>query len=102
MKNMLAYQVNRLYTEIRFYSSIGEAMKIIKSPAAAVNQWQKLSQLINSMTSISGWTEELQSGKYKGMKKVHRNAIDVIPLAKTLTDYLHPADKLTYFTASGR
>jgi hypothetical protein len=96
--NMLAYQVNRLYTELRFYSSIREALKIVKSPAAAINQWQKMANLIDTATSIKGWTEELESGKYKGMTRVARQAIEVAPLAKTVSDYLHPADKLMYFT----
>ena len=98
--NMLAYQSNRLLTELRFYSSIREMLKIAKSPAAAINQWEKMGTLLDTMTSIRGWTDRLQSGKYEGMTKVNRAFMEVAPLAKTFSDYMHPADKLMYFTGT--
>lgn len=100
IKNMMAYQANRLYTELRFYSSMRELLKIIKSPAAAISTWQKVSNLLSTMSSIRGWTEEIQSGKYKGMMRVERQAIEVIPLAKTITDWVYPSDKMMYFSTT--
>ena len=98
--NMLAYQVNRMITELRFYSSSREGLKIVKSPAAAINQWQKIGHMLDTMATPKAWTTELQSGKYEGMTKVNRSLMEVAPLAKTLSDIMHPADKLMYFTGN--
>jgi len=98
--NMSAYQANRLITELKAFRSLREFMKIAKSPAAAVNQWQKVADFVNTASHLKNWKEEISRGKYKGMTRVHRQAMEVIPLAGTLSDYMHPADKMMYFLGS--
>ncbi len=91
--SMLAYQANRLYTELRFYSSPSEALKILKSPAAAINQWQKISDFM----VFWNWNEEITVGKYKGYTQFEKNLIEIAPLSATIKKFVEPEEQLKYF-----
>jgi hypothetical protein len=90
---MAAYQANRLYTELRFYTSPTEGLRILKSPAAGVNTLQDMIQFLEFWT----WNEEITRGRYSGMTKLHRNALKIIPTYKTIHKALSPEEELTFF-----
>lgn len=91
---MSAYQANRLYTELRFYSSISEGLKILKSPAAGVNQIQGIVDFL----WVPEWFDEIESGKNAGMTKFERNALKVIPLSNTIRKIGDPEEQLMFYT----
>jgi hypothetical protein len=90
---MSAYQANRMYTELRFYSSAKEAFTILKSPAAGINAAQNLVDFI----WVPEWFDEVESGKYRGMYKVERNAVKVVPLYNTIRKIGDPEEELIYY-----
>ena len=96
--NMLAYQANRMITEMAFYIDPRQTLTILQSPAAGIDQ---VNRLINFIAiSLPPWSKTfdvIERGKYEGMTRWHRASIGVIPLYDTMTDAVHPADKLVYF-----
>lgn len=91
--NMMAYQANRLYTESTFYWNPGEALKLLQSPSAAVNQ---LDKVINWF-EVWNWPETIERGKWKGHTKFFRNTVKIIPVAGTVVDVFTPEEKLKFF-----
>jgi hypothetical protein len=92
--NMMAYQANRLYSELRFYSEPNEFFKIMGSPAAGIDQAQKITNFIK----FWNWTEEIESGRYKGYTKFEKGLIDVVPFASTANKFLSPDEQVKYFS----
>jgi hypothetical protein len=92
--NMAAYQANRLYSELRFFSSPEEALRILKSPAAGVSQIQSVLDFVE----FWNWGETLERGKYKGYTKFHRNAIKIIPFYSTFDKLTTPEEQLKFFS----
>lgn len=95
--NMAAYQANRMITEMSFYINPRETWRILQSPAAAVNQVSKLMDFAELMIRPRKALEIIERGKYKGMSRFHRSAINVIPLYDTLYDVTDPESKLMFF-----
>jgi hypothetical protein len=93
MLAMSAYQANRLYTELRFYSSPSEGLKILKSPAAGVNTLQDFLQFLEVWT----WNEEITRGRYKGITKFQRGALKIVPTYKTIHKAFTPEEELVFF-----
>lgn len=54
---------------------VNEMLKTVKSPAASLSMIGDLSRLIGSIIDPRDWTNELQSGPYKGMSTLERNLI---------------------------
>ena len=98
MNNMLAYQSNRLVTELAFFLNPNETFRILKSPAAGVDQVNDVINFLELMVTPWKAAETLKSGKYKGYSRFHRSAVDVIPLYKTISGLTTPEDKLLFFT----
>jgi hypothetical protein len=97
--NMWAYQMSRLQTELSFWWDINQTLKILKSPAAGVDQ---LSRLYDLFSLILPWNlpyalEEIQRGRYKGVTRLQKAAQETIPLWDTVGDAFFPSDKLVYF-----
>lgn len=92
--NMTAYQANRLYTELAFYVNPNEAFRILKSPAAAVNQLQKIVNFID----FTNWADEIERGRYKGMYKGQKELLELIPIAPTVKKIFTPEEQLQFFT----
>lgn len=94
--NMLAYEVNRIKTELGALTppfAAGELFKILQSPLAVTNT---VSQLYYMGSSLN-WFEDIERGKYEGMKIYQRNLIRTIPLLETGYSLGYPEDKLKYF-----
>jgi hypothetical protein len=96
--NMIAYQVNRLATELGAFHAVampGELFKIMNSPAAALGTIQSLQYLITS----TNFLKEIERGKYEGLRVYQRNLIRTVPLAETLYSISYPEEKLKYFSS---
>jgi len=98
--NMASYQLNRLYSELAFYGSPSEAFKILGSPAAGIDQAQRIIQMIKDLAWIPGWFEEIEAGKYKGHTPLYRSITKTIPLVKTIGDITTPEEKNKYWDLS--
>jgi hypothetical protein len=92
--NMIAYQANRLYSELRFYSEPNEFFKIMGSPAAGIDQLQRI---INFIKFVN-WGDEIESGRWKGYTRFEKGLIDVVPFASTVNRLLTPDEQLKYFS----
>ena len=77
---MIAYQANRTWTELRFYTSMNEALTILKSPSASINQIENIIELMESALVIYPLFDEIESGRYKGMTKGGRILSKNIPV----------------------
>lgn len=100
--NMMAYQAHRVFTEFAAYVPLPgfmptEGLRIIKSPAAAVNQ---LTMLNNALVYAMPWEwgEEMKSGQYKGKSKFYRYGVDILPLHRTVKKLATPEESLKFFT----
>jgi hypothetical protein len=104
--NMSAYQANRYFTEMAFYLPVLgtlEQLKIINSPAAAVNQISHIMS-IGKIIDPTGWLiddEDLfpryERGRHKGDLKAYIWARDMFPVVSTVEDWFYPEDRLKYF-----
>jgi hypothetical protein len=95
--NLAAYEAYRLYSELRFYTSITEVQRIIKSPAAGVYTLEKL----NKFLSVWDWSDEVKRGKWKGFTKGEARTLDLIPLGGTYINFRSPDEQLKFFANSG-
>jgi hypothetical protein len=95
--NLAAYEAYRLYSEMRFYTSITEIQRIIKSPAAAVYSMEK----VNRFLSVWDWSDEIKRGKYKGYTKFEARILDLLPLSGTYFRFKSPEEQLKFFNDQG-
>lgn len=95
--NMAMYQSNRLLTELSFYVDPRQTLTILKSPAAGIDQINRVINLITTVANPWYASEIIERGKWRGYSRFHKAAVGTIPLYKTTTDYLTPQDKLTFF-----
>ena len=95
--NMMAYQTNRLFTEIGALTPspllISEGFRIVKSPMAAVTTLQ---DIVNFM-EFWNWTDTIEHGKYKGQSKFYRSGLKLVKPLKGLEDLANPEQKLKFF-----
>ena len=101
--NQLLYQTRRLETEIGSQMIINpqmlqEAFNILKSPAACVNTWEGVTNMVQLLIP-SNYTTILQSGRYKGHSKAYKLFWDspLIPMHRTLYRGLHPQNSLQFY-----
>ncbi len=94
-----AYQINRLLLEQKAMTPIpvigggmNEMFNILKSPAAAINQWEKITNIGDLLINMG---DEIQSGPYKGMSKWQRFIIQQGHL-KNLYEIQFPKSKNSY------
>ena len=95
--NMLAYQSNRLVTELSFFMWPSQTLQILQSPAAGFDQLGKVSNLAGMLIKPWTWGETVQSGKYKGYTRIARTGIEIVPMYTTISDIFTPEDKLVFF-----
>lgn len=87
-----AYQVNRLLLEQKAFWSPGEFFNLLKSPAAAINQWQKI---MNMGGLLFHGNDIIESGQYKDMHKWQRFVIQQGHL-KNLYEIQYPKSKNSF------
>lgn len=102
---MLEYQARRLYTEVGSLTPglqmPGEALKLIKQPAAAVSSMETLLDLFGLMNpynyeAIGGEDALIKSGKYKGHNKAYKLFFNALPW-QPLYKGLHPAESIPFY-----
>lgn len=91
-----AYQALRLHSELQFYINYQEALRIVKSPAAGVNQIDKLSRAL----AVWNWADVYERGKFKGLTKFEVSLIENIPLTGTYVNFKSPEEQLKFFSSS--
>ena len=99
---MTAYQANRLSTELRFYIDPRQTLKILQSPAAGIDQINRVLTLISTVANPWYAFEEIERGKWKGSTRIHKAAVGTIPLYKSISDWMTPEDKLVFFTLQNK
>ena len=103
--NMTAYQANRLFTELQFYYNPIEALKILKSPSAAVSQIEKLITFLGGMKELAtlpfgGDLDVIERGSWKGTTKLGKAFWTIIPMGRTIHDIQTPNEKLKFFVGN--
>jgi hypothetical protein len=101
--NMTAYQVNRLGTEIGFYTNPNDMLKLMQSPSATINQLEKLIDLVkiidpSALVNEDPLLREYQSGRNKGKTYARIWAKKTIPLWNSVDDWFYPEEKMKFFT----
>jgi hypothetical protein len=97
--NLMAYETNRLMTELGAYNpvtAISEGFKLVKTPAASVGTLQSVYGFGQSL--IFNTTDEITKGKFEGWYRWQRDGFKLIPGAHQLYDLTTPEEKLKYFT----
>lgn len=103
---MAAYQIQRLYTELASLTPspgmLNEALKIVKSPAAAINTLEDATMLFqlvnpNSWYWYAGEDAIVEKGQYKGLQKGEKYFWNLIPLNRTIWRDLNPEEASTYY-----
>jgi len=104
--NMLAYQVNRFSTELGIFIpvwNIKEATKILKSPSAAVDQFENLLDITRTINPWWFYNDDpffsvYKAGRNKGDLKLGVWAKRQIPMVDTIEDVFYPEERLRFFT----
>jgi hypothetical protein len=95
--NMMAYQSNRLFTEIGALTPsplvISEGFRIVQAPMPAITTTQDLI----SFMKVWNWFDEIEQGKYKGQTKFYRSGLKMVKPLKGLEDLANPEQKLKFF-----
>lgn len=90
--NMAAYNVNRLYSELLFYSNPGEFLKILKSPSAAVNTIDRTMTALNPIA----WFDEIETGKNAGSVRGAVALEKLVPIYSVYERLKDPSDQLQF------
>ena len=90
MYYMMAYIFRRHYSELRFYSSTGEFMNILRTPAASMSMIDRTSELASQLIHP---TERYVKGKRKGEFKISKKFKKVIPVVGQLDRSIEDAYK---------
>jgi len=108
LQKVIEYQARRLYTEIGTQvpgpQMVGEALKILKSPAAGINTVENVLDmvgLLNPMNyeTFAGEDAIIQSGRFKGDSRATKLWFEspLIPMNKTIYRGLHPEESIPFF-----
>lgn len=96
LNQFVIYEINRTYTELRFYTSPNEALKILKSPAAAVTSVQSLSGLIGMGLQPWNFNERYERGRSAGDLKIGVKFTDAIPIVNKIKDWEDIGKQIDY------
>lgn len=95
--DMMAYQVNRVYTELGMFTpsfaTPKEVITIIKHPVAGINSAQNLIDLM----SFWNWFEKIERGRYEGKIKLQRSVAKSSPIYDNILKVMSPEEQLIYF-----
>ena len=104
-KNVLTkygeYMAKRLFTEIGAMTPTlalpEEALRMVKSPMAAVQPVENVFNLLKSILSIEGWVDERKSGPYKGWTDVEKYLFYSVPYAKSISRSINVDEALQFY-----
>jgi len=94
--NMTAYQINRLLTEMTFFSDPRQIVTLIKSPMASLDQVNRNINLILTLANPWFAAEEITRGKWKGYHEGTKALYTTLPLVKSVMDWSTPGDKRVF------
>lgn len=100
--NMLELQARRLKTEIGAMipglPMVREGLRIVKSPAAAVNTGEELLNIINLLNPFA-YMDEIESGRYKGHSRAYKSLMDspLMLTNETLYRAVHPEELIPFY-----
>jgi hypothetical protein len=86
----MAYLFRRHYSELRFYTSPTEGLRILTTPAASLSIIQKS---IGVIDQLSAPTERYKKGKRKGELKLHRKVGQLVPIYSQMDRYIEDTYK---------
>ena len=82
---------------------INEISKTIREPFPVMSTMKNITALINSLVTPADWTNELQSGPYKGHSTLERNLmkapVPVISWYKQISKFADELDTSTQYYA---
>lgn len=97
LRNMTEYQARRLITELMFFTNPNEAVKMLKSPMAAVTPIQNFIDFTGSIMNPLAWDDKLESGRYKDWYEWQRNSLKILPFYKTVDRVMHPEEAVRWW-----
>lgn len=108
LSTMFEYQARRLYSEIGALTPtpalVEEGLRILKSPAAAVNTTEDLLDIVGALNPwnyemVGGEDAIIQSGKYKGHSRGYKDIMEspLFPIKNTVYRALHPEEGIPFF-----
>ena len=90
----LIYQLLRLKSEILFFISPGEAMKILRSPMASMSVFEDLAKFAQQAMNPF---EVYESGPWDGQLKIYRRLVSMIPIYRQAYRLRDVGDQIPYF-----
>lgn len=105
---LLEHQMRRAYMELGAFipttSMLTEGLKILQSPSATINQFERAIDLIglfnpNNYEFIAGKDALIQTGRFKGDSRAERIfwRSPLIPMSNTMYKTFNPQDAITYY-----
>jgi len=94
---MFAYQVYRYQSELLFFIDPRQTLTLLKSPAAAVDQANKLIDFTFLLFKPGYAMEEISKGAWSGYTRIGKASVGTIPMFKTIHDWTTPENKIIYF-----
>lgn len=100
---MIAYQINRLQSEMMFFWNPTELPKLLKSPAAGVDMLNTTIGLftrsldLGAMFTDDPFIREYKSGPNAGDTYFWHSLKKTVPVVDTIEDWFDPDEKLKYF-----
>lgn len=95
-KQFLIYEANRVFAELSFFHNPNEALKILKSPAAAVTSVQTLQGLVGMTIQPWNWSDRYERGRLAGDLKIGVKFTDAIPIVNKIKDWEDIGKQIDY------
>jgi hypothetical protein len=96
MVYFLAYQTNRLYSELSFYYNPAEFGRILSSPAASVSVFERVIKLVSQILTFNVM-EEYETGTRAGDMIMYYRIRDLVPGWKPIEDLTDMKTKYNFF-----
>lgn len=90
----IMYQLLRLKSEILFFLSPSEAMKIFRSPAASLSVFENLAQLFKQAMNP---LEEYERGPWEGQLKIYKRLVNMVPVYRQAYRLRDVGDQIPWF-----
>lgn len=90
----LMYQLLRLKSEILFFLSPFEAMKILRSPAASLSVFENVAQLFQQAMNP---LEVYERGPWEGQLKIYKRLVNMVPVYRQAYRLRDVGDQIPWF-----
>ena len=89
------YNIDRLRTELRFFRSVEDFQKIMRTPAAAESTLEDMTEFLSELAFPPYDTYE--SGPRKGQTKLRKHFSDLVPLSNQLNKIYNMDDMIEFY-----